>query len=212
MVLGDLQAFVAANPYDVVIAHLGAEADVVHDALPEAVLTAEGKPTGEASLRRLTMALDDATEGLPRAARGTRFAEEMTNVARFQFGDAGKALVEGATYRGRFPDVHALRGGAQVAMYTGRGLLSLTLEGGRLLSRHDAYCVEIEDFLPKGNVFAVGVTGATQDIRVGDDVAVRHAGDVRAVGTARMTGREMTDAERGEAVRVRHATPAAPNP
>ncbi len=212
MVTEDLLAFLAANPYDAVVAHLGAEADAVRAALPDALFTAEGKPTGEASLRHLTKALDDSASGLPRATRGLRFAEDMANVARFQFGDAGTALVDGATFRGRFPDVHVVREGVQVAMYTGRGLLSLTLEGGRLLSRRDAYCVEIEDFLPKGNIFAVGVTGATKDLRVGDDVAVRHAGDVRAVGTAQMNGREMTDAKRGEAVRVRHAAAASPNP
>jgi archaeosine synthase len=65
-------------------------------------------------------------------------------------------------------------------------------------------CVEIEDFRPAGNVFAVGVVDATPDVRVGSEVAVVHEGDVRAVGVARMNAREMVDLERGEAVRVRH--------
>ena len=212
MVVEDLRAFVGANRYDAVVAHLGAEASVVRGVLPEAVVTSDGRPTAEGSLASLTKSLSEIASGLPHATRGQRFAEEMSNVARFQFGDAGRALVEGVAFRGRFPDVHLVRDGVQVAMYTGRGLLSLTLAGGAVLSAKDAYCVEIEDFIPKGNVFAVGVTGAAKEIRAGADVVVRHARQVRAVGTARMSAREMLDAERGEAVRVRHAVGASPNP
>ncbi len=211
MVIEDLRAFVRANRYDAVVAHLGGEAAVVKEALPDAVHTSDGRPTGDASLAALTKVLGEISEGLPHAARGQRFAEEMSNVARFQFGDAGRSLVGGATFRGRFPDVHVVRDGVQAAMYTARGLLSLTLSGGALLSGQDAYGVEIEDFIPQGNIFAVGVTGASGEIRVGDDVVVRHDGQVRAVGTARMNAREMIDAERGEAVRVRHALGPSPN-
>jgi archaeosine synthase len=78
------------------------------------------------------------------------------------------------------------------------------LGGGDILSRADAYWVEIEDFQPKGNVFAVGVVDAAPEVRPGDDVVVRHKGEVRAVGTARLGWREMKDLERGEAVHVRH--------
>lgn len=205
MVAEDLRAYAAANHYDTVVAHLGAEEGIVHEALPDAVLTAKGRTTSDESLANLTRALKEATASLPSVGRGRRFAEEMAAIARFQFGDPGLALVEGAEFKGRFPDVHVRKGGVQVAMYTERGLLSLTLEGGRILSQADAYCVEIEDFLPTGNVFAVGVTAAAPEIRVGDDVVVRHEGEVRAVGTARMTPREMADADRGEAVHVRHA-------
>ena len=205
MVVDDLRAYLAANRYDAVVAHLGAEADIVKEAVPDAIFTSLGRTTSDESLAALTAALSEATASLPPVARGRRFAEEMAALARFQFGDAGLALTEGTSYRGRFPNVHLERDGRQLAMHTDRGMLSLTLDGGRALASRDAYWVEIEDFVPKGNVFAVGVTDAARDIRVGDEVAVRHAGEVRAVGTARMTWREMVDAERGEAIHVRHA-------
>lgn len=208
IVTEDLQAFVAANRYDAVVAHLGAEAPIVAAAVPEAILTSGDHPTAPDALAGLARTLAEVTSSFDRVPSGRRFSEEMTNVARFQFGDSGAKLVEGATYHGRFPDVRVIRGGTQVASYTARGMLSLTLDGGSLLAASGAYAVEIEDFFPTGNVFAVGVTSATNDIRVGDDVVVHHQGDVRAVGTARMGWREMVDAERGEAVHVRHV--AAP--
>lgn len=210
MVTEDLQAFVAANRYEAIVAHLGSEAPIVREALPQARLPSDGRPTSEEALAALTRTLAEITAPLEPVPRGRRFAEEMENISRFQFGEAGLALTKGATFRGRFPEVHVLQGGTQVAMHTERGLLSLTLDGGKILSEGNAYCVEIEDFIPKGNVFAVGVTGASEDIRIGDEVIVRHDGDVRAVGTARMCWREMVDMDRGEAVRVRHVVASKP--
>ncbi len=210
IVSDDLQAYVAANHYDAVVAHLGAEAPIVKAALPDAILTANDRPTSDESLASLTRGLTEATASFGRVAKGVRFAEEMLNLARFQFGEAGLRLAKGATFRGRFPDVRLIRDGKQVAMHTGRGMLSMTLEGGAILSDADAYWVEIEDFIPKGNVFAIGVVNAAQEIRAGDEVVVRHQVEVRSVGTARLNAREMIDLERGEAVHVRHAVVPPP--
>jgi len=204
MVADDLRAYVEANRYDAVIAHLAAEMPIVREALPDAIPTSKERPASDESLASLTYALNETTARYERVSKGARFAEEMGNIARFQFGEPGRALVDGATFRGRFPDVRIIEGGRQVAMHTGRGMLSLTLDGGGILSKRDVYWVEIEDFLPKGNVFAVGVVDAAREIRPGDEVIVRHGGDVRAVGTARLGWREMVDLRRGEAVHVRH--------
>src|SRR2546427_1467199 len=210
MVTDDLRAFLAANRYDSVVAHVGAEAPIVKAAVPDAVLTAKERPTSDESLASLTHALNEAASTPVRSPKGLRFAEEMSNIARFQFGDAGLALVKGATFRGRTPDVRVIRQGVQLAMYTGRGMLSVTLAGGGILSVADAYWVEIEDFLPKGNIFAVGVVDAFPEIRPGDEVVVRRGNEVRAVGTARLSGREMVDFRRGEAVHVRHVLEVPP--
>jgi len=82
--------------------------------------------------------------------------------------------------------------------------LAMTLEGGEALARTKAYGVEIDDFVPKTNIFAIGVTGTSPEIRIGDEVYVHHKGEVRAVGTARMNGISMTYMKRGEAVHIRH--------
>jgi archaeosine synthase len=206
----DLRAFVEVNRYDAVIAHLGAESRIVQETLPSAIPTAKDRPTSDESLASLTHVLHEVTKPFERVPRGVRFAEEMANVAAFQFGEPGRRLAESATFRGRVPDVRVIRGGTQVAMHTARGMLSLTLAGGEILSKQDAYWVEIQDFQPAGNVFAVGVEDAAAEIRPGDEVVVRHEGDVRAVGTARLAPREMRDLTRGEAVHVRHVRPHPP--
>ncbi len=114
-------------------------------------------------------------------------------------------MVAGCTVRGRYPNLRLLREGTQVAALSGdRGMFSLTLEGGRILAERGLYWVEIDDFYPEGNVFAIGVLDAHDAVRVGDDVVVKHGDEVRAVGVARMNPSEMIGSDRGEAVHVRH--------
>jgi archaeosine synthase len=201
---GDLRSYLARNPYDAVIAHVVTEAPFVAGAAPGATFTAKGKTTEEASLAALTAALQEALRDVPKVGAHERSREDLRNLAVFQFGPEGAALVEGAAFRGRHPYVRLFRNGTQLGMVTDLGKISLTLEGGAVLSERNAHWVEIEDFRPEGSVFAVGVTGADDRIRVGDEVVVRHAGEVRAVGVAAMNPREMVDLGRGEAVKVRH--------
>ncbi len=211
MVVDTLRSHLARNPYDAVVAHVRTEAPIVREAVPDAVFTAEERPSSGDALRALTDALRGAVAGNPVVAGGARRLEDVASLARFQFGDAGDALVAGATLRGRWPFVRIFRDGVQVGMATDRGAISLALTGGRVLSEKGVARVEIEDFHPAGNIFAVGVVDATPDVRVGSEVAVVHGGDVRAVGVARMNAREMVDLGRGEAVRVRHrASPPKP--
>ncbi len=200
----DLRAFLGRNRYDAVIAHVVTEAPFVADVAPDAVFTAKGRTTEDESLVAMTDALLAALKDAAKVGAHARLREDLRNLAVFQFGPEGGALLDGATLRGRFPDVKVFRDGTQVGMFTERGKLSLTLDGGRLLSERNLHWVEIEDFFPDGSVFAVGVVGADERIRVGDEVVVRRGGDVRAVGVAAMNPREMVDLERGEAVKVRH--------
>jgi len=204
MLVDAIRGFVRANAYDAVVAHVVTEAPFVREALPDAVFTAEARTGTEEALDRLTAALREAVAGIPKVSASARRAEDLASVARLQFGNAGDALVAGATVRGRWPFTRIFRDGEQLGMVTDRGAISLTLAGGRILSERRVACVDIEDFVPKGNIFAVGVTGATPDVRVGSEVVVVHGGDVRAVGVARMHAREMVELRRGEAVRVRH--------
>ena len=199
-----LSAFLERNRYDAVIAHVTTEAPFVREAVPGATCTAEGRTGSEEALSRLTAALREALAGVPAIGGAQRRSEDLASLARAQFGEAGDALMTGVTLKGRWPYTRIFRGGQQLGMVTDRGPISLTLPGGRVLAEKRVACVEIEDFHPQGNIFAVGVTGATPDVRVGSEVAVVHRGDVRAVGVARMHHREMVELRRGEAVRARH--------
>src|SRR5205814_7629948 len=95
IVAEDLAAFVESNRYDAVVAHLGAEGPIVHEGLPEAFLSSKDRPTSDDSLVALTRTLDQVVGSFGTVARGARFAEDLTNIARFPFGKAGTAPVAG---------------------------------------------------------------------------------------------------------------------
>ncbi len=200
---------VRTQGYDLVISHLGDEREPVNSVLSEFVDTSLGNPGSREALDRLTKTLK-AFAAEP-VAEKIRSLDDMRSLCRFQFGPAGERLCEGARIAGRRPSLKIMRDGIQLGMVTGeRGMISLTLDGAAELVGEGAYCVEIEDFIPRGNLFVVGIEKASPEIRIGDDVAVAHRGDVRAVGVAKMSPAEMGLAERGEAVHIRHVLQTNP--
>ena len=196
---------VESQEYDTVVSHLGDEAEFVDSVTDDVIDTSHGRPGSGEALSELERTLKDVCAVDQGLTRRERTRQEMESISTFQFGAAGEALCEGARIDGRWPAARMVRDGVQLGMLSPeRGMISLTLDGGRVLSSKNVYFVDIDDFVPKGNLFAVGVTGASPDVRIGDDVVVRCGDDVRAVGVARMCAAEMSLAERGEAVHVRH--------
>jgi len=88
-----------------------------------------------------------------------------------------------------------------------RGLISLTIDGAKVLAKSGKYWVKIhDDFTLKGSVFAPGVTNADESIRISDEVVVLKNNKLCAVGVAQMNGSEMRESTHGEAVKIRHRT------
>lgn len=199
-IINDLTKMLAKNNYQHIINHTG------YDFINlDAVDTCSGKTTSKESIEKLRKTLAETTAGYEKIDRYVRDAENMLSRALFQFGSVGCKLVKDAIIKGRYPNLRIMKNNTQMGMLTKeRGLISLTLEGAKTLAAEGSYCVGIEDFYPEGNIFAVGVTNADKEIRIGDDVAVVHEGELRAVGVAAMSVPEMIESDRGVAVKVRH--------
>jgi archaeosine synthase len=185
------------------------EAELAEAALPDAVGTVEPgqRPTDEAATDRLAEQVRNATDGLDAIARDDMFAEHMANRVDWQFGPGvADAMTEDTWIRGKYPWLRIMHGEDQLAMIKPeRGALTLTEPGGRRLHEAtDAYTIEIDDFRPKGTVFAAGVTGASDAIRPEDEVVCVHEGELRAVGRATAPGDIMADMEAGGCAEVRH--------
>ncbi|MEE9115371.1 MAG: archaeosine synthase subunit alpha [Thermoplasmata archaeon] len=201
----DLQDFLEKNKYDYIVAHLGSEKDFVCEVLDDLVSTSEGAPTSPKDLSRLTKELSGLEDQRHKVSKGQRQAEDMMSRCVYQFGNGGEVLMESAEIKGRYPNLKIFSNGIQMGMLVQeRGMISLTLDGAERISQKDLYCVQIDDFRPEGNLFAVGVEGADEELRIGDDAIIRYEKDVRAVGSAVMNWKEMTESARGEAVRIRH--------
>ncbi len=189
-----------------VISHLPKDMNFVNEHIDCEDTTEKEHPTDDVALKRLTEAINEFA-GSHRGDVKGYLKENLSSFARFQFGPGGHHLLDDAEVKGRYPEYKIISQNKQIGMMVAqRGHLSLTMEGGKILNKHGIHVVEIEDFIPKGTVFAVGVVDADVDISPGDECVVTHDGEPRGVGVAVMSGREMVDAERGIGVNIRHHT------
>ncbi|MEM2899458.1 MAG: DUF5591 domain-containing protein, partial [Thermoplasmata archaeon] len=207
--------YLSTQEYEEIVVHIPEICKVVEDVIEEVKkekgkefrmhITAKEHPTSEESLVNLRNVLEKLSSGMKKVGK-RRILEDMQSFARYQFGNAADLLFEGdVEVKGRYPELKIFRGDKQLGMLTGeRGMISLTLDGGNAIAKSGCYCVEIEDFKIKGNIFAKGVKNASSEIRLGDDAVAVHSGEVRAVGVACMNARDMIELNRGEAIRVRH--------
>ena len=213
MIRDSLTALLARSRYDAIVVHLDeVEMEIAAPVLGDFHYTADGDPLSQDSLDTLAATLNKLVEPLPRVGWRQRAIDDMSSLARFQFGEAGHAVTEGAEVRGKMPFLKLMDPdtGEQLAMVTPeRGYLSLALEGGRRLLETGHYRVEIDDFRPSGTVFAVGVRNADAEIAPEDDVVLHHQGEFRGVGRALAPGVEMGLMARGPCVSVRHKVGSA---
>lgn len=208
MIRDVLKEYLHKNKYDIFISHLPGEInEVLREVCSELIETCVGHPLSKESLNNLRDELEKVAENYERVEIVNKYLEVMKKVASFQFGFAvAEDLVrEGCRVEGDYPSLKLMDGANLLASLSKeRGLLSLTLEGGKVLEKAGVYTVDVEGVKSKGSVFASDVVRADDNIRVGDDVAVLSEGKLYAVGIARMNGEEMEELERGEAVRIRH--------
>ena len=204
----ELVGHIIEQGYDTVISHLGEDTELV-SGLCEMKETVVGDPTSPASLQNLDNALREATKGMEGFGDyATDRDETIRSVLTFQFGrEIADAVMDMDTHGiGKFPYWKIMRGkNLQLGMLTEeRGMISMTLDGAKILAEHNYHIVDIMDFELKGSLFAVGVKDADPSIRIGDEAVIVCNGEVKAVGVAMMSGREMKELNRGVAVRIRH--------
>lgn len=188
-----------------IVCHLGSESEFVQEVV-DCVDTTQGQgTTTNEALERMRSELVSACAAVEKAPRAADRVEFLRSQARYQFGKEGEALLDGCTVVGKYPYLKFLKGNSQIGMLTpDRGMLSLTMDGGKVLLDQGIHTVQMGDFDLSGNLFAVGVTGADDRIRAGDEVAIVRKGELEGVGVAAMSGTEMVGSKRGEAVRIRH--------
>jgi archaeosine synthase len=205
MIQGGISLFLKKNRYDGLVVHLPGDYEFVWDILDEFSNTCIDSPLSTASLEKLKEVLTDLVLPYEKISGKKVNCENMDSFARFQFGIAGEKLVKDTELKGRYPNIKIIKEKKQIGMLVGgRGMISLTLEGAKILAGENSYRVKIHDFEPKGSIFAVGVKDADDEIRIGDDVVVLRDDELVGIGVAQMNPDEMVESNRGEAVNIRH--------
>ncbi len=199
----DMVLSMASQGYDHIIMHLGDEGPIIQEVL-DGTITSNGSPTSNESLGMLKETLRElCSRYKPVEPSRDRWAA-MASVAGYQFGPGGEALLEEAYILGNYPFMKIMAHKEQLGMLNPeRGMISLTVEGAEAILPLMPK-VTMGDFELKGSLFAVGVSDADPSIRAGEEVAIMRNGKIAGVGVAVMSGREMVEMRRGEAVKIRH--------
>jgi archaeosine synthase len=205
-----LEQYLDRADYDRIVAHVPEEGyrEIVERATEDRDLpvrfTVADHPTDGDSLA----ALADALSGEAQYPKREREHNTVRAIADYQFGEgAGETLFPDLRTEARYPKLRATdTDGTQLAaMVPTVGLLALSIAGARRWVDSDIETrrVEIDDFVPHGSVLAPGIVGASDAIRVGEEVVIEGP-SAFAVGRAEMPGPAMEESTRGVAVDVRH--------
>lgn len=195
----------ASFGFEKVICNLGSESEFVQEVV-DCIDTSEGNSaTSPEALSRLREVLMEECQKVEKVPRALDRIEMVRSMCKYQFGKEGSALLDNASVVGKYPYLKIMRDGVQLGMLTPeRGMISLTLEGAEVLSQLNLNVIEIGDFDLTGSLFSVGIVSADERIRPGDEVVIRRNGELAGAGVSLMSGSEMADSRRGEAVKVRH--------
>jgi len=209
MIRGLLKRYLEGNRYEKVILHLPRVVrEIIEGIVKEPVDTEiESGPTSHESLERLSDILKKSTESYAKIKPSIRKKEDMESLASYHFGkEIADELLKDCRIQGKYPYQKIMHNNTQLGMITKeRGLISLTIDGAKILAESGKYWVKIhDDFTLKGSVFAPGVTDADESIRISDEVVVLKNNNLCAVGVAQMNGNEMRESTHGEAVKIRH--------
>lgn len=204
-----LSEYLAKNRYEYIVIHLPTViTDFIIDLFEQPRLTVlDNKTTSNASIEQLQNVLENITSKLENIKQQVRKREFIKSIASYQFGkEIAVKLIDNSIIKGKYFNQKIFQSSKQLGTLTAdRGLISLTIEGGKILANANSYWVNISnDFDLKGSVFAPGIINADEKIRIGDEVVIIQNKKICAVGVAKMSGIEMKESSYGEAVKIRH--------
>lgn len=126
------------------------------------------------------------------------------SVLKYQFGSWILPLINGYSLRRNYNQDMIVKDGKILFVYNERlGKFTINKASAEMFVKNGRFLVEIDDFKPTSNVYAMGVRDATDDIRQEDEVVLVHSGEIRGVGIAKMNARAMMELKKGIAVKVR---------
>ncbi|MGP8321631.1 MAG: archaeosine synthase subunit alpha [Methanosarcinaceae archaeon] len=207
---GCLANYLSKHSYSTIVAHVnGAYRDICENVSKELgvefIYTSSGSVTSHESLRNLRDTISQLCDGRKRSAETVK-KDILRKITDYQFGHGtGDLLIpDRAVVKAPYPKHQVYVDKTHVATLVPQyGTLAITIAGAEMLLPCNRYVVRIEDFVPKGSILAIGVTGADPNIRPNDDVIVSGS-KAFCVGRAVMSGKEMEESTRGIAVDLRH--------
>lgn len=204
MMLTLLENFLKKNKYNKVIAYISEDLDFIRDALPLESRLIKGEIRNPKNIELLKQALTEVIYEEDLKGKGRTKLDDYLSIAGFQFGQwIRDQLHDTKIVTSYNQDMIVKEGQIQLVYNRAMGKFTINKNSAKLFLDKGYYLVEIDDFKPTSNVYAVGVMDATEDIRPEDEVVLVHKGEIRGVGIAKMPYRAMVELEKGIAVKVR---------
>ncbi|MGP6206722.1 DUF5591 domain-containing protein [Cuniculiplasma sp. SKW3] len=131
--------------------------------------------------------------------------EKLISIASYQFGGWIRPYLMGMKVTRMFNQfMLTSKGKPQFIFNDEIGKLTIHRDAAKIFLDANKFLIEIEDFKPTSNIYAMGIQSSSEEIRQGDEVVIHHRGQARGVGTARMSHTQMLSNKKGIAVKMRN--------
>ena len=131
--------------------------------------------------------------------------ERFTKIAEYQFGSWISKYMDGCKIVKNYNSEMLVKDGKPVLVFNEMlGKFTINKQSAPWFLENGKFLVEIDNFKPTANIYAVGVLNTTDEVRQEDEVVLHHAGELKGVGIAKMPARAMIDLKKGVAVKVRN--------
>ena len=199
-----IDAFFRNNSYDRAVAFVDEDLDFIMEHLPENSILVKWDRS-DSSLAELRETLASILAGVAPPGKINQKMERYTKIAEYQFGSWISKYLEGCRIVKSYNSEMLVKEGKPVLVFNEMlGKFTINKQSAQWFVENGKFLVEIDDFKPTANIYAVGVLSATEDVRQEDEVVLHHKGQVRGVGVAKMPPRAMVDLKKGVAVKVRN--------
>ena len=204
MINSVIEAFFRNNSYERAVAFVDEDLEFIMGHLPENSILVKWDRS-DSSLARLKDTVSAVLSEHPPHGRYNQKMERFTKIAEYQFGNWISKYMEGCKIVKNYNSEMLVKEGKPVLVFNEMlGKFTINKQSAPWFLENGKFLVEIDNFKPTANIYAVGVLNATDDVRQEDEVVLHHAGELKGVGIAKMPARAMVDLKKGVAVKVRN--------
>lgn len=201
-ILNSIDAFLANNSYDHVILFLPEDMQFVGDHLKEKATFILWDKSREDQFEPLIAYLKEVED--VRVRRDWE-REKLTSMAKYQFGSWIEPYLKDLKVTRMFNQFMLSDGNKPYFILNQKvGKLTIHKNAADTFLKQGKFLVNIDDFKPTANVYAMGITDCTPDIRQEDEIVMHHDGEFRGTGIAKMSASIMKETDRGIAIKVRN--------
>ena len=202
-----LSRYFGRNTYSRIYSFVDSDLDFIFEALPRDAIRVHWDKSDRTSVSRLRQMLLEDIQNHPeeRRERGPGRLENYLQIASYQFGPWITEHMMDCRIVRNYNSEMLVKDGKPFLVYNpAAGKFTINRRSAEHFVSEGKFLVEIDDFRPTANIYAVGVKSVTPDIRQEDEVVICHDGEVRGVGIAKMPGSAMQSIKKGIAVKVRN--------